>query len=460
MAEDRAADSTAGNRADSKTDSTADITAGTTEEASPETEAAKPSAQLNAPKISAVRSKKTLSKKPSSTAQSTDSRSESAPLAHPASAVTPVTKFALPDPNAPLPPPQAPPQFIHDDSPVDRNTNKEIRRNLQQNSNTTESGYEFSRLGDRKHEPQSEGKSSRLIKFFKNNIIVTLLTVTLSALAGFLIATRELQPNEAGGLDLTLLTTGRSLNQINQLINDKKYDSALTLCNAVNNKDPRYADAYHARGQAHLALHHYREAVDDLTTAESYNPRSLDIHSDLAAALYNAQEFPKAKREYEKVLVVEPKNAAAFFGKGLCEESLGLQAEALEDFKNALQNRSDYAAANEEIGSIYFAQGDLRKSYEEYTKAIKLDPKVPRFYFNRGTALQKDHQWKLALADFSKAIQLEPTRPEFYNNRGLAYLEDNEVAKAITDFSSAIDLDPRYTIAQHNLMVARERLRR
>jgi tetratricopeptide (TPR) repeat protein len=375
------------------------------------------------------------------------------------------TKLSFPAPDQPLRPPQAPPQFLGD-----QGLNRPGENTLDRSQFGTASefgGAPIALLTNiNRSKKQSESKYS-LIDFFefvRSNLIACILALSMVVLAVLFCTNKDFRGDSkveaVKAMDLTILSTGRSLEEVNRLINAKKYQEAQVLCDKIITKDPKFAEGYHTRGQVYMATHRYHEAVDDLTTAESFNHRSIDIHIDRAAALFQTQEYEKAKREYDQIIELDKTSAPAYFGRGLVEENTNMTKDALADFKKTIELQSDYAAANEEMGTIYFTKGDLRKSYDEYTKAIAISQDVPRFYFNRANALKQDHQIKRAIADYCKAIQLDPTSPEFFNNRGLLYLENNETAKAVTDFSSAVDLDPNYTIAKHNLTLAQERLRR
>lgn len=368
------------------------------------------------------------------------------------------TRLVLPDPDQPVPPPQAPPQFLNDQGhtrPADSS-----RDRSQFGTGSKHGGAPIALLTN---VPRGKAKTAggfSLFEVMKENLLLVILIPPVILLSATLFINKDTKSDALPNIDLSILTTGQNLDEVNRLMTAKNYQTALQLCDAVIQKDTKYAEAYHARGQVYMAMHRYREAVDDFTTAESYNHRSVDIHIDRAAALFHVQDFEKANKEYDEILTMEPNNAAAHFGKGLTEENLGMTKEAIAEFEKTLQLQPDYAAAYEEIGTIHFAKNELKDAYEAYSNAVKIAPTVPRFYFNRANTLKQDHQIKRAIADYCKAIQLDSSRPEFFNNRGLLYLENNEPSKAMTDFSSAVDLDPDYTIAKHNLTLAQERIRR
>ena len=80
-------------------------------------------------------------------------------------------------------------------------------------------------------------------------------------------------------------------------------------------------------------------------------------------------------------------------------------------------------------------------TYEDYTKAIELDPKDAKAYFNRGHAYNELNKYKEAIADYTKAIELDPKYAHAYFNRGFAYDELKKYEEAIADYTKAIELD-------------------
>ena len=100
-----------------------------------------------------------------------------------------------------------------------------------------------------------------------------------------------------------------------------------------------------------------------------------------------------------KLLELDPKDANAYYGRGLAKSELKQYKEAIAD----------------------------------YTKAIKLNPKDAEAYYNRGNAKYRLKQYKEAIADYDKAIELKPEDAQAYYNRGFAYRELGKKEKADAD---------------------------
>jgi len=52
-------------------------------------------------------------------------------------------------------------------------------------------------------------------------------------------------------------------------------------------------------------------------------------------------------------------------------------------------------------------------------------------------------QYNQAITDYSKAIELDPKFAKAYYNRSYAYDSINQQDRAVEDFNKAIELDPR-----------------
>ena len=89
------------------------------------------------------------------------------------------------------------------------------------------------------------------------------------------------------------------------------------------------------------------------------------------------------------------------------------------------------------------AEDEDESTYEDYTKAIELDPKDATNYSARGNAYGELEKYPEAIADYTKAIELDPKDATNYSARGNAYVELKKYEEAIVDYTKAIELDPK-----------------
>ncbi len=90
------------------------------------------------------------------------------------------------------------------------------------------------------------------------------------------------------------------------------------------------------------------------------------------------------------------------------------------------------------------------KALKHLDNFVKLNPKSPDAYNNRGVARFNLKRYKEAIEDFDKAIELNGELAMAYQNRGNAYYELNDYENALADYGRALEVNPNYALAYVN----------
>lgn len=82
-------------------------------------------------------------------------------------------------------------------------------------------------------------------------------------------------------------------------------------------------------------------------------------------------------------------------------------------------------------------------AFEEYSRALELDPTLARAAVNRGLIrAQRRRDMAGALQDFNLAVEAQPDYALGYLNRGLAHLTMKNIPAARADYDRAVELEP------------------
>jgi tetratricopeptide (TPR) repeat protein len=82
-----------------------------------------------------------------------------------------------------------------------------------------------------------------------------------------------------------------------------------------------------------------------------------------------------------------------------------------------------------------------RQAIEEFSKAIRLNPKYQYAYFQRALVYEQLREFQRSLADYDRAIFINPKYSKAYNNRALLKADKlNDIPGAIQDFRQAARL--------------------
>jgi tetratricopeptide (TPR) repeat protein len=128
------------------------------------------------------------------------------------------------------------------------------------------------------------------------------------------------------------------INKAKDLINDEKYEEAITALDSSIMYDPKYCYTHFLKGLALLRMKKFNEA---LNTYDNY----LKNHSSSYVGYYN---------------------------RAIIKEALGDTLEAIKDYKKTLRINKKYIEAYEQIGYIKVEKRDYSGALKYYNKAIKI----------------------------------------------------------------------------------------
>ena len=112
--------------------------------------------------------------------------------------------------------------------------------------------------------------------------------------------------------------------------------------------------------------------------------------------------------------------------------------KAVDDFTKAIRLDPKYVDAYCGRGIAYGAKRDFDKAIDDCTEAIRLAPNYPKPYSTRGRAYGSKGNFDKAIGDCTEAVQLNPNDAEPYSSRGNVYTMKGEDDKAIADYTEAI----------------------
>lgn len=117
-------------------------------------------------------------------------------------------------------------------------------------------------------------------------------------------------------------------------------------------------------------------------------------------------------------------------------------------YKNALEKvrQNPNSAANHvELGWSLFQKGQYNDALAEYKKAIDLDDKNYRAYYDLGLAYRQVEKYDLAISSLQKALEIAPKSFEAHYDLGLVYQHNGKFEQALQELQLAYKLNPGST---------------
>lgn len=138
-------------------------------------------------------------------------------------------------------------------------------------------------------------------------------------------------------------------------------------------------------------------------------------------------------------------------GKGPPAQRIAGCTELLKTSRAKNPTRASYLNSR---GRAFYEDRRYEQAIEDFSEAIRLNPKNPESYFNRGDAYDEKKEFDRAIADYDAALRLRPQATVVFNNRGLAYSHKRDYDRAIQDYDEALRLKPDYPDAFINRGIA------
>jgi anti-anti-sigma factor len=118
-------------------------------------------------------------------------------------------------------------------------------------------------------------------------------------------------------------------------------------------------------------------------------------------------EHDKAIADYNDLIRMDPKKAAAYMARGRAWLAKGDSAKSIADHARAIRYEQDNALAGA-TGLALVEKQVCDRAVADFTKAIEIDPHDQQSWCNRGTARMWNRQYDAALVDYNQALQFDP----------------------------------------------------
>jgi len=200
--------------------------------------------------------------------------------------------------------------------------------------------------------------------------------------------------------------------------------------------------------------------------AEGYYNEELDNNPSFIAPYFNLAKIKMREKRYEdaigflnKILEVESGNVAAHDQLGHAYYALNKFSDAMEHWKKTVYiDAKDKAEDANVFGLIYNSKGLYVKARHQFFRAIKKDPKNPRFHNNLGVSYMakgiaktfspKKMKWlEEAIAEFKQALELDSNYFEAMVNLGRVYNYAGRQEESIDTYKMTVDAFPEDTVA-------------
>ena len=156
---------------------------------------------------------------------------------------------------------------------------------------------------------------------------------------------------------------------------------------------------------------------------------------------------------FRHTIAVTENNYVAYYNLGTALATRGQLDEALDDFREALQIRPDYAEPHNNLGIILVMRGNLEEAIQHFHEALRFRPNYADAHLNLGFALVSQGKFDEANQQYWEVLRLAPDNAYAHLNLGIALARLGRRGEAVAQLLEALRLKPDFAEAKEQLRV-------
>lgn len=184
-----------------------------------------------------------------------------------------------------------------------------------------------------------------------------------------------------------------------QAMEENKYTTALAHYNECLRLDPYFMEAYHSRAGAKEALGDIKGALTDYSIYVDAKPGQTDALLSRAVLRYKLGQYLLAREDFILLLTLPPGET----------NKIIFRQDAGGTDKIFTQQGSNHAEIFNYLGLIETKLKNYKQAFVYLDSALKLEPREPQYYVNRGIIKEHVFDTAGAIADYQRALLIDPT---------------------------------------------------
>lgn len=180
-------------------------------------------------------------------------------------------------------------------------------------------------------------------------------------------------------------------------------------------------------------------------------PGNASAHTNLGMALNQEGRSAEAMAEFRAALELKPESVQANNNLGFALDRAGQFDEAIKYYRTAIEFAPDFAEARYNLANAYVHAGNYPDAIREYGEALRLKPDLPEAHYNLGVALDLAGRTAEAMTHYERAVELREDYGEAHSSLGADLDQAGRSEEALRHLNAAVQLIPENAEAHYNL---------
>lgn len=237
-------------------------------------------------------------------------------------------------------------------------------------------------------------------------------------------------------------------------------EEALRALDRAIELNPENHDALYLMGFVLGDIGRHEEAQTVTRRAIQLNPTLSRAHANLAIDQQRAVRKNGDERAAKKELQVSGEGQLARYNLGLAFRSKGYYAEALREYRVALERGEERDLVLQAMAEVHLLMRQPKESLALYDELLQRQADSPKLWNERGVALHQQGRLADAEESYRRSLQSEPEYAIAHNNLGVSLYHRGVVDEAVAAFRIALDEEPGFAKARLNLALLLNRAKR
>ena len=180
-------------------------------------------------------------------------------------------------------------------------------------------------------------------------------------------------------------------------------------------------------------------------------------HLSWGALFYQRGYLDQAQASFQQALADDPSSAEALYGMGSVYLNQNKNAAARDMFERCLKQKADYPDTHPDawnnLGVIATRESNMAEAIEDFKQALNMNPNHLLSLNNLGNAYRLQKKWDEARNALERALNIAPEDSEANYSLGMVYAQTDDTNKAYDHLQRALKARPDYPEALNNLGV-------
>lgn len=216
-------------------------------------------------------------------------------------------------------------------------------------------------------------------------------------------------------------------------------------------QSPDSADAHYLLGFVLGDLGRHEEARAAARRALQLNPSLGRAHANLSLERPSTSLAVAVSHGADVEPVSHEGGTLAHYNLGLAFRQKGYFAEALREYRLALERGEDWRLVTQAMAEVHLLQHDSGTALPLYESLVAAHPESPKLWNERGVALHQGGRIAEARESYRAAVRADAAYVLALNNLGVAYFHEGCPAEAVEAFRATLAREPDFVKARLNL---------